>query len=235
MRPAPTTPSVRPREPEPHVVHALVPASGTRQPILEEQLAGECKDERERGRGDGTRHRARRVGHEHAGARHCVDVDRVVADAVPRDDAQPAIRARDRGRRNTRGVHVQRVVRRRVVGVERRNDLRQIVPGQRGSAVENLERRAPERRFAAAVEDVAGDADAKRRAHRESFPRTRGGTQLLDSPAHRFLEQQMIDAVRHHPESALPEIADRRLVDAEDRRRDAPGTHRPEGRDRAPR
>ena len=95
-------PERAPGEPHSHVVHPLVPAARAREPVLEEQPAGERQNERQRDRGDRARHRARRVRDDDAGARHRRDVDRVVADAVARHDTQPAIGARDRGGRHAR-------------------------------------------------------------------------------------------------------------------------------------
>ena len=171
------------------------------QAVLQHELAGERQDERQRDRGDRARHRHRRIGDEDAGAGHGGDVDRVVADAVPRDDAQAAIAARDRGGRRARRVDVERVVARGVIGRELRHDLGQVLPLECGRGVEDRERLAAERGLAARVEDVAGDADAELCRH---CVISRSLTQNVESVPQRLLQHRLVDAVRITGESRTP-------------------------------
>ena len=114
-----------------------------------------------RDRRDRPRHRRRRVGDQDARTRHRGNVDRVVTDAVSRDDAQPAIGACDGGRRRARRVDVDGVVTRGMLRRELVDDLRQILPLDVLRVVEDRERGPAERRLAARVENVARDADAE--------------------------------------------------------------------------
>jgi hypothetical protein len=148
-----------------HVVHPLVPPPGAREAVLQHQLAGEREDERQRDRRHRTRHRPRRVRDDDAGARHGRHVHRVVADPVPRDDAQPAIRAGHRRAGTAHHVDVQRVVAGGVIGADFGDDRRQVFPLDAGRSVEDRQRRLAEGRLPARVEDVAGDADAELRGH----------------------------------------------------------------------
>jgi hypothetical protein len=76
-------------------------------------------------------------------------VDRVVADAVPRDDAQLVIAGGDHGGRRPRHVHVQRVVATAVRGRELAHGLGQVLPLDARRVVEDVECLAAERGFAA--------------------------------------------------------------------------------------
>jgi hypothetical protein len=116
----------------------------------------------------------------------------VVADAVPRNDAQPAIGARQRAYRHAGRVDVDRAVARRVG----------IVTGttfggyshSRSDAESDLQRARPRRRLAAGVEDVARKADAEFGAHRAA-PSRRPHRAARQSAPQRFLQQQLVDAV----------------------------------------
>ena len=116
-----------------------------------------------------------------AGARHRRDIDRVVADAVPRDDAQPAIGACHGGGGDPRQIDVQRVVARGVVGGDFPDDFRQVLPLDAGCAVEDGERRGAERRLAARVEDVAREPDLQGPGHRAP-PRGRPDARSTSRP-----------------------------------------------------
>ena len=151
-----------------HVVHALVPAARAREAILEEQAAREGEHERQRDGRDRSRHRAWRVRHDDAGARHRRDIDGVVADAMPGHDLDPAIGARYRGRGDTRQIDVERIVAGRVVGGDLRNHRREIFPVDLRRPVQDRERGGAERGLAPRVEDVARQADP------ESFRRRFG-------------------------------------------------------------
>ncbi len=104
-----------------------------------------------------------------AGAGHRRDVDRIVADAVARDDPQTAIAARYGGVADPREVDVERVVTRRMVGGDFRNDFGQVIPFESGRAIEDLQRRLAERRFAARIEDVTSETDAEFPGHGRSL------------------------------------------------------------------
>src|SRR5207248_8446563 len=93
-----------------HMIHALVPATASRQAILQHQFPGECQDERERNGRDRTRHGTRGVSHQHAGCRHRGNVDAVIADSMAGDDPKTAAVARDSGTRYASDIDIQRVV-----------------------------------------------------------------------------------------------------------------------------
>ena len=120
-----------------------------------------------------------------AGARHRRNVDGVVADAVPRHDAQPAIGTRDRGVRNTGHVHVERIVARCMVRGDGGNDLGQVLPLEARRALQEVECRVPEGGSAARIEDVAREPDPEFLAHRHS---------LLSSTAARRTESPLPSA-----------------------------------------
>ena len=101
------------------------------------------------------------------GARHRRDIDRIVADAMAGHDAQPAIGASDRGLGHPRQVHIERVIARRVVGGDDRNDLGQVFPRDVRRAIQYFQRCGSEGRQAARIEDVAREPDVKGFAHRQ--------------------------------------------------------------------
>ena len=77
------------------------------------------------------------------------------------NDAKPAIGATDCGRGYASDVYVDRVVFRRVIGIDLGNHRREIFPVDIAGSIEYFQRRASERGLASGVEDVASKTDMK--------------------------------------------------------------------------
>ena len=135
-----------------------------RQPVLDHELAGQRQNERDDRNRDRPAHAVRRDDERDPRLRAGLDVDRVVADAEAGDDGEPAV-GMDAVLREAVREKDQRVEIRKLVGLHRiarleigKLDIRRLT--QRLEVEVGIDGRS------VGLAEIAGQSDAKRRAHR---------------------------------------------------------------------
>ena len=135
-----------------------------RQPVLDDELAGQRQNERDDRNRDRSAHAVRRDDERDPRLRASLDVDRIVADAEAGDDSEPAIRV-DAVLREAVRKKDQRVEIRKLVGLHRIARL-EIGKLDIGRAAQRLEIEVGIDGRPIGLLEIAGQGDAKRGAHR---------------------------------------------------------------------
>ena len=126
---------------------------------LIEQLLRQRQDEGQRRHRHRPAHAVGLVGQQHAvlgAGRH---VDRIVADAMPREDARAHGAVAEAGAGHARRIDVDGVVARQFAGVMFVDAFGDELPGDARLAVQHAQRLAPKGRVAGAIQQVAGQPD----------------------------------------------------------------------------